>query len=162
MANDFPDSVRALPSDRAAAASRSNPQAVSSTASIPSADGKTAEEALADLLAVPFPPVIDEDDTLGSMLDNQAWIVLSHVASRIGLRDGDPGLMERWQDAWSDGIIQQGYFSPHRAVAAWIAQHCQLIPAQAIPTGTAETACPAPFMGSAVRKDAPIGDADHD
>jgi hypothetical protein len=99
---------------------------------IANAEGRSAEQHLADLLATPFPPVYDPDDTLGAMLDNQAWIVLSHVASRIGQRDGYPDLMEEWQAAWADGKVQEGYFSPHRGVAAWIARHCQLIPAKAI------------------------------
>lgn len=88
------------------------------------------ERALEDMRAKPYPandPDNDETDTLGAMIDNQAWIVLSHVASRIGQRDGID-FMGAWQDAWADGKVQMGYFSPHRGVAAWIAKHCQLTP----------------------------------
>lgn len=102
------------------------------------AEGRLAElrNALDDLRATPYPPVEDPDDTLGAMLDNQAWIVLSHVAARIGHRDGIE-FMELWQDAWAEGKVQEGYFSPHRGVAAWIARHCQLTPeaATALETG---------------------------
>jgi hypothetical protein len=62
---------------------------------------------------------------IGDLLDNQAWIMFSHVASR--LKSGNDCLMEEWQDAWADGEVQRGFFSSHRGAAAWIARECNAL-----------------------------------
>ena len=84
-----------------------------------------ANEALADIRQKPYAPWPDPDpeDTIGSMIDNQAWVMMSHIASFIGHRDGQPDLMEEWQDDWAENYhaLFKGWFSPHRAAAKYIA-----------------------------------------
>lgn len=84
-----------------------------------------ATQALADLRSKPYAPwpVAEPDDTVGAMIDNQAWIMMSHIASFIGHRDGQPDLMEQWQDDWAENYprLLKDWFSPHRAAARYVA-----------------------------------------
>ena len=85
-----------------------------------------AVQALADYRGKQYAPWADPDpeDTIGSMIDNQAWVMMSHIASYIGHRDGDPDMMDQWQDDWADNYpnLLKGWFSPHRALASYIAE----------------------------------------
>lgn len=72
----------------------------------------------------------DHDD----LVINQAWIILSHVASRLDV--GDDDLMEKWQDASANGDVEKGFLSYSRGVAAWIARECNkfIVEAKAQPS----------------------------
>ena len=93
-----------------------------------------AVQALEDLRAKPYAPwdSRDPDDTIGAMIDNQAWVMMSHIGSFIGHRDGDPDLMERWQNDWAENYanLLKGWFSPHRAAAKYVAEQLTIRDAQ--------------------------------
>ena len=84
-----------------------------------------ATQALTDLRSKPYAPwpEPDPEDTIGAMIDNQAWIMMSHIASFIGHRDGQPDLMEQWQEDWANNYprLLKDWFSPHRAAARYVA-----------------------------------------
>lgn len=84
-----------------------------------------ATQALTDLRSKPYAPwpEPDPEDTVGAMIDNQAWIMMSHIASFIGHRDGQPDLMEQWQEDWAENYshLLKDWFSPHRAAARYVA-----------------------------------------
>lgn len=98
-----------------------------------------AVQALADYRGQQYAPWAnpEPEDTLGEMIDNQAWVMMSHIASFIGSRDGDPDLMERWQEDWVDNYpnLLKGWFSPHRSLAKYIADRLTIRPTQSTQGG---------------------------
>lgn len=61
------------------------------------------------------------DDPFEDMLQNQAWVMFSHLLSFMSGVVGEPDLMDRGQDAWAAGEVKNGFWSHHRGAAAWIA-----------------------------------------
>lgn len=77
----------------------------------------------------------DPEDTLGAMIDNQAWVMMSHIGSYIGEAFDDPDMMEKWQEEWAENheTLLKHWFSPHRAMASFVAE--KLISARAALAG---------------------------